>query len=73
MPGTHFFYFIFRSEFVFLSPRYDIVRFKGSNLLINRIKVEERKEEIKLVRLPRKLQIIEEEKFNKAKSVWKTY
>jgi len=29
-PGRHYFYFVFQNKYLFLSPRYDIVRFKGT-------------------------------------------
>jgi len=34
-PGKHFFYFVYKRDYIFLSPRYDIVRFKGTNVLLN--------------------------------------
>jgi len=42
MPGKHYFYFNYQDKFVFLSPRYDIVRFKQTNVFLNLIKVKER-------------------------------
>lgn len=41
-PGKHFFYYIYKNDYIFLSPKYDIVRFKGSNVFLNTIKVSER-------------------------------
>ena len=34
-PGKHFFYYIYKADYIFLSPKYDIVRFKGTNLFLN--------------------------------------
>ena len=45
-PGKHYFYFIYQNRYVFLSPRYDIVRFKGTNVFLNVIKVKERTGEL---------------------------
>ena len=38
-PGFHYFYFIRGSDRVFLSPNYPIVRFKDTNVFVNRINV----------------------------------
>jgi hypothetical protein len=38
-PGKHFFYFMFKNQYIFLSPKYEIVRFKGTNVFLNCIKV----------------------------------
>lgn len=64
---------MFKNEYIFLSPRFDIVRFKGSKVLVNRMSVKERKEEINLVTLGRNIITLEEAKFIKAKSVWKNF
>ena len=36
-PGTHFFYFVKKNGTIFLSPKYDIVRFKTTNVFLNRM------------------------------------
>ena len=36
-PGTHFFYFVKQNGTIFLSPKYDVVRFKTTNIFLNRI------------------------------------
>jgi hypothetical protein len=41
-PGHHYFYFVEGSERVFLSPNYPIVRFKHSNVFLNRLTVKKR-------------------------------
>ena len=38
-PGHHYFYFVQDTEKVFLSPKYDTVRFKNTNVFLNRITV----------------------------------
>lgn len=42
VPGKHFFYFIYQNSYIFLSPNYDIVRFKGTNCFLNTCKVVDR-------------------------------
>lgn len=44
--GKHFFYYIFQNKYLFLSPKYDIVRFKGSNVFLNTIVVKARTKEL---------------------------
>ena len=39
-PGHHYFYLVQGSERVFLSPNYDVVRFKDSSVFLNRITVQ---------------------------------
>jgi len=34
-PGKHFFYYIYDRKFIFVSPNYDIVRYKGTNVFLN--------------------------------------
>lgn len=34
-PGRHFFYMIYQDKHNFLSPHFDIVRFKGTNVFLN--------------------------------------
>ena len=36
-PGQHYFYFAREGGEIFLSPRYDIVRFKNTSIYLNRI------------------------------------
>ena len=43
-PGKHFFYFVYKNEYVFLSPNYDVVRFKGSSALVNTLVVKPRQD-----------------------------
>ena len=39
MPGNHYFYFVQGRNKIFLSPKYPCIRFKGTNIFLNRIKV----------------------------------
>jgi hypothetical protein len=41
-PGQHFFYFVWEDGKIFLSPNYDICRFKTTNIFLNRIEVKPR-------------------------------
>jgi len=43
-PGYHYFYFVEGAERVFLSPKYPIVRFKNSNVFLNRMTVKARQD-----------------------------
>jgi hypothetical protein len=72
-PGKHFFYFIHQNKFIFLSPRYDVVRFKGTNVLLNMVKVQPRVKELQQVTLTRHVQQVDQVKFVKERSVWKTF
>ena len=72
-PGKHFFYFIFKNQYVFLSPKYDIVRFKKTNVFINTIIVKERRKELAKVTLGKNVYTTEQVKFDKTKSVFKNF
>jgi hypothetical protein len=39
-PGNHYFYFVQGSERCFISPRYPVVRFKNTNVFMNRITIK---------------------------------
>lgn len=41
-PGKHFFYYIYDRQFIFISPKYDIVRYKGTNVFLNQIVIAPR-------------------------------
>ena len=71
--GKHFFYFIYRNDYIFLSPKYDITRFKGTNVFLNQIRVKERTKELVQVTLGRNVYTQEAVKFNKDKSVFKDF
>ena len=72
-PGKHYFYYIQKSDHIFLSPKYDIVRFKGTNVFLNQIRVKEREKELAQVTLGRNVYTQEQAKFNKEKSVWRDF
>jgi hypothetical protein len=44
-PGKHYFYFVQKPERVFLSAQYPIVRFKDTNMFVNRIELKPKKHE----------------------------
>lgn len=48
-PGNHFFYFVAERGRIFLSPKYDVVRFKNTNIFLNRLIVQRRLEDIETV------------------------
>jgi hypothetical protein len=39
-PGFHYFYFVQGVERCFLSPKYEVVRFKDTNVLLNRVEIK---------------------------------
>ena len=43
-PGKHFFYLIYDRKSIFISPHYDIVRYKGTNVFLNQVIVPPRLE-----------------------------
>ena len=45
-PGRHYFYYIQKNDHIFLSPKYDIVRFKGSNVFLNTVRISERTKDL---------------------------
>jgi hypothetical protein len=48
-PGYHYFYFVKGSEKVFLSPKYPVVRFKNTNVFLNRITVRPKEHQFQSV------------------------
>lgn len=48
-PGAHYFYFAKEKGAIFLSPKYEVVRFKQTQIFLNRIKVNKRLEMIETV------------------------
>ena len=48
-PGTHYFYFVKERSTIFLSPKYEVVRFKTTNIFLNKIQVKKRLEDIETV------------------------
>lgn len=72
-PGRHYFYFMYQNQYLFLSPNYDVVRFKKTNVFLNQVMVHERNEGLKQVTLQRSVYTTEALKFDKSKSIWKNY
>lgn len=52
-PGTHYFYFVRDRGSIFLSPKYDVVRFKNTNIFLNRIIVKRRIKDLDTVHIAR--------------------
>jgi len=73
VPGKHYFYFIYQNSYIFLSPNYDVVRFKGTNAFLNTVTVVDRTAALQQVTLGRNVYTTEALKFNKDRSVWKTF
>ena len=44
-PGFHYFYFVRDKGTIFLSPNYEVVRFKSTQIFLNRILVDKRLED----------------------------
>ena len=48
-PGYHYFYFAREKGQIFLSPLHEVVRFKSTNVFLNRVKVAKRLEDFDTV------------------------
>jgi hypothetical protein len=48
-PGTHYFYLVRDRGRIFLSPHYDVIRFKNTKIFMNRIIVTKRLEEMQTI------------------------
>lgn len=71
-PGYHYFYFVKQQGAIFLSPNYEVVRFKSTNIFLNRIFVTKRLEDVETVHVA-KAGAEEEAVFMKERSVFRTY
>ena len=71
-PGFHYFYFVRDQGTIFLSPNYEVVRFKKTNIFLNRVHVMKRLEDVETVHVA-KAQGEEEAVFMKDRSVFKEY
>ena len=71
-PGYHYFYFVKDRGTIFLSPNYEVVRFKNTQIFLNRIFVTKRLEDVETVHVARAAEQ-EEEVFMKDRSVFKDY
>lgn len=50
-PGDHYFYFVKEKGTIFLSPNYEVIRFKSTNIFLNRVTVSKRKEDVETVHI----------------------
>ena len=71
-PGQHFFYLCQEKGNIFLSPAHEVVRFKKTNVYLNRIVVQSRLEDIDTVHIARDA-MDEEAIFMKDRSVFGPY
>ena len=71
-PGHHFFYFVWDDGKIFLSPNYDVCRFKNTNIFLNRILVKPSIDEFSAVHLIKGTED-EEAVFMKDRSVFKDF
>ena len=70
--GLHYFYFARQNGPIFLSPKYEVIRFKQTNTYINRIRVVKRLEDIETVHQAKDGEELEAV-FMKDRSVFKDY
>jgi len=71
-PGVHYFYFVREHGNIFLSPNYEVVRFKTSNIFLNRIEATKRLEDFEFVHVAKDGDE-EEPIFMKDRSVFRDY
>ena len=48
-PGQHFFYFVREKGSIFLSPKHEVVRFKSTNIFLNRVKISKRLDDLEAI------------------------
>lgn len=70
--GFHYFYFAREKGEIFLSPKYEVVRFKQTNTYLNRIRVSRRLEDIETVHQAKDGEELEAV-FMKDRSVFRDY
>lgn len=70
--GTHYFYFVRDKGTIFLSPNYEVVRFKSTNIFMNRIVLGRRLLDIETVHIAKDVDDIEPV-FMKDRSVFRDY
>ena len=71
-PGYHYFYFVRDKGTIFLSPNYEVVRFKSTQIFLNRIYAGKRLEDVETVHIA-KTGYVEEAVFMKDRSVFREY
>ena len=72
-PGQHYFYLCQEKDAIFLSPKYEVVRFKKTNVFLNRITVMPRLEDNLDTVFVAKDAIDVEDVFMKDRSVFKDF
>jgi len=72
-PGHHFFYLIEEKSDMFLSPKYEVVRFKKTNIFLNRITIKARLDDnLDTIHVAKNV-AVEEAVFMKDRSVFREY
>ena len=71
-PGDHYFYFVRDRGHMFLSPNYEVIRFKSTNIFLNRVSVTKRLEDVETVHVAKDGEE-EEPVFMKDRSVFRDY
>lgn len=71
-PGDHYFYFVKEKGTIFLSPNYEVIRFKSTNIFLNRVTVTKRHDDVETVHVAKAVEA-EEPVFMKDRSVFKDY
>ena len=71
-PGYHYFYFVRDKGTIFLSPNYEVVRFKNTQIFLNRVFVAKRLEDVETVHVA-KAGEEEEAVFMKDRSVFRDF
>jgi len=71
-PGVHYFYFVRDQGTIFLSPNYEVIRFKSTNIFLNRIEVTRRLDDMETVHIANDGEV-EEAIFMKDRSVFRDY
>lgn len=72
-PGRHYFYFLRSGSYYFLSPKFDIVRFKDTHICLNQIVVNERHQPLAEHKIKKNKEAYEDRRFNKERSVFKAW
>lgn len=70
-PGAHYFYFVKDQGSIFLSPKYEVVRFKNTNIFLNRVIVKPRQSLEKF--FVKKLESENDGVFMKDRSIFKDF
>ena len=71
-PGQHFFYFVREKGSIFLSPKHEVVRFKSTNIFLNRVKISKRLDDLEAIHQAKDGEE-DEAVFMKDRSIFKDY